>query len=78
MHTAVLSLRLADAGGEIGAVRDALKQYGLRIDSLEVSRIGPGGVQEMQIRMALPTTCDLTILGPEIAKLEGFVSMRCE
>jgi putative Mg2+ transporter-C (MgtC) family protein len=78
MHAAVLTLRLADAGNQIGAVRDALKQQGLRIDTLEVSRITPGGVQEMQVRMALPTTCDLTVLGPEIAKLEGFVSMRCE
>jgi len=75
---AVLTLRLADAGQEIGKLRDTLKQHGLAVDSLEVSRVGPGGVEETQVRLTLPATCDLTVLGSDLAKLEGFASMRCE
>jgi len=77
-HTATLTLRLADAGGKIGAIRQSLAEQGLRLQSVEVSRVAPGGIQEMQLHLSLPATCDLTVIGPEIAKLEGFTSLSCE
>ncbi len=78
MHWAMLTVQLTDAAAKIGPLRGTLERHGLEIESFDVSRIAPGGVQEIQIRLRLPATCDLTVLGPEIAKIEGFVSMRCE
>ncbi len=78
VQAATLTLRLGDAGGKISEVREALRKQGLGISGVEVSRIEAGGVHEMMLRLAIPTSCDLTLVGPEIAKLEGFVSMKCE
>jgi hypothetical protein len=60
------------------AVRQGLAAHGGTIESVEMSEIGPGEVQELQLRVALPGGCDIGTLGQTLAKLEGFVSMRCE
>jgi putative Mg2+ transporter-C (MgtC) family protein len=75
---AVLTMRAPAGGISLEAIRQALSAHGVSFESVEVSRIGPGGVQETQIQVGLPGGCDLASLGSDLAKLDGFVSMQCE
>jgi putative Mg2+ transporter-C (MgtC) family protein len=73
-----LTMRAPAGGISLDAIKQALSGRGAVFESVEVSRIGPGGVQETEIQVGLPGGCDLASLGADLAKLEGFVSMRCE
>lgn len=75
---ALLTIRMANGAQRMEAVRQGLATHGGTIESVEMSEIGPGEVQELQLRVALPGGCDVGTLGQTLAKLEGFVSMRCE
>lgn len=73
-----VTLRLTGGPGRVREVKKLLEGRGTEVESLEVSQIGPGGVQEIQLRMALHGSCEVEDLEPELTQLEGFVSMRCE
>jgi len=75
---AVLTMRTPGGGISMDAIKQTLSAHGVSFESIEVSRIGPGGVQETHIQVGLPGGCDLASLGADLAKLEGFAFMRCE
>lgn len=77
-RVAHVTIQLAAGSARIDAVREALQQLGAGMESIEVSEVGPGGVQQLELRVSLPAGCDIASLGPQLAELEGFVSMRCE
>jgi len=73
-----VTLRLTGGPGRIREVERLLEGRGAEVESVELAQIGPGAVQEMQLRVALHGACEIEEIGPELAQLEGFVSMRCE
>jgi putative Mg2+ transporter-C (MgtC) family protein len=73
-----VTLRLTAGPGRIGEVKRLLEGRGAEVESLELSQIGPGAVQEMRLRVALHGGCEIEELEPELTQLDGFVSMRCE
>ena len=75
---ALLTIRMVDGARRMDGLRQGLAAHGGVIESVEMSEIGPGEVQELQLRVALPGGCDIGALGQDLAKLDGFVSMRCE
>jgi putative Mg2+ transporter-C (MgtC) family protein len=75
---ATLTMRAPAGGISLDAIKQSLSARGALFESIELSRIGPGGVQETEIQVGLPGGCDLASLGSDLAKLEGFVCMRCE
>ncbi|MFB3881022.1 MAG: MgtC/SapB family protein [Armatimonadota bacterium] len=78
IHSAILALRLTDPAAKMDAIRQQLAAHSLRLQSVEVSRVGAGGVQELRLHLSLPATCDLMVVGPQLAQLEGFTSLTCE
>ncbi len=77
-RVAHVTLRMVDGARHMEAVRRALTEWGAELESVEMTEVGPGEVQEMLLRVVLPHGCDVTSLGPELAHLQGFVSVRCE
>ena len=77
-RVAQVTLRMEDGARRMAAVRQALADRGAELESIETTAVGPGEVQEMQLRVVLPHGCDVAALGPELAGLDGFVSVRCE
>jgi putative Mg2+ transporter-C (MgtC) family protein len=73
-----VTLRLAGGPDRIREVEELLAARGAEVESLELAQIGPGEVEEIQLRVALPAGCEVEELAPELARLEGFVSLRCE
>jgi putative Mg2+ transporter-C (MgtC) family protein len=73
-----ITVQLAGGPGRTDAVRTALRDLGAAIESVEVTEVGPGEVQQLQLRVVLPANCDIAAVGPRLTELQGFVSMRCE
>jgi putative Mg2+ transporter-C (MgtC) family protein len=78
MRVSHLSVRVRSGSGRLEAIRRALGEKGVEIESIEMSEVGPDGVQELHLRVLLPRDCDVTDLGSDLAELEGFVGLRCE
>ena len=77
-RVAHLTLTMAEGARGVASIRRALAERGAELESIEMTEVGPGEVQAMQLRVVLPHGCDMATLGPELAELEGFVSVRCE
>jgi putative Mg2+ transporter-C (MgtC) family protein len=77
-HTGLLVLQLASGQDGITAVKQLLGEHKITIEAIEISAIQADGKTETQLRLLLPSGCDLPGLGAELAKLPGFLSLRCE
>lgn len=76
-RTGMLVLTLADPATQLPVVRQLLAGNKVTIESVEVMAVTAGG-NEVQLRLLLPAGCDLTGLAPDLVKLDGFTSLRCE
>ena len=77
-RVAHVTLRMEDGARRMAAIRQVLAERGAELESIEMTTVGPGKVQEIQLRVVLPHGCDVATLGAELAGLDGFVSVRCE
>lgn len=77
-RVAHVTLKMENGARRMAAVRQALAERGAELESIEMTEVGPGEVQELQLRVVLPHGCDVAMLGPDLAELDGFVSVRCE
>ncbi len=77
-RAAHVTLRMEDGARRMAAIRQVLAERGAELESIEMTTVGPGKVQEIQLRVVLPHGCDVATLGAELAGLDGFVSVRCE
>jgi putative Mg2+ transporter-C (MgtC) family protein len=77
-HTGTLTLQLADAAAGLATVRQLLGEHKVTIETVGIAAIQGDGNTETQLRVTLPSGCDLPNLGIELSKLPGFVSLRCE
>ncbi len=73
-----LTVRVTSGPGRLEAIRRALGDKGAEIESIEMSEVMSGGVQELHLRVLLPRSCDVTDLGSDLADLDGFIALRCE
>jgi len=77
-RVALLTIRMIEGHGRVDDVRRRLGKRGVTIESVEMSEVGPGETQEIQLRVVVPGSCDVADLGPDLSDLDGFVSARCE
>jgi putative Mg2+ transporter-C (MgtC) family protein len=77
-RVAHVRLKMVSGARHMRAVRRVLEEQGAELESIEMADVGPGDVQEIQLRVNLPHGCDVSSLGPPLAELEGFVSMHSE
>jgi putative Mg2+ transporter-C (MgtC) family protein len=77
-RVAHVRLKMVSGARHMRAVRRVLEEQGAELESIEMADVGPGDVQEIQLRVNLPHGCDVASLGPPLAELEGFVSMHSE
>ena len=73
-----LTVRLTGGAERMQEVRDLLASLRITVESVEVASSGPGDVQQMQLRVELPSGCDVPDLTTALSRLEGLVSLRCE
>ncbi|UCC67336.1 MAG: MgtC/SapB family protein [Armatimonadota bacterium] len=73
-----LTLRLTGGVDRMAEVENLLAAQRVTVELVEVAGSGPGDVQEMQLRVELPSGCDLPTLARALSTLEGLVSLRCE
>lgn len=77
-HFATLVLQLPDVRSRIGEIHRALQAKGVRMDSLQITEVGPGGLQEMEISIRVAPDADLSAVLADLARMEGFASLRQE
>jgi putative Mg2+ transporter-C (MgtC) family protein len=62
----------------IRTLQASLEQRGIVFESLDLSRIDPGDLQEARIAVRLPEGTDLASLASFVCRLTGFVSLQSE
>lgn len=71
-------VRLAGARHRVVEVQKTLSEAGIEINSLHLLETAPGGVEEMEIGVLLPSGSEVSRVSAELARMEGFVSLRSE
>lgn len=55
-----------------------LRRHGIVVDSLDVTRVEPGDVQETRLSLRLPPNADLPTICAALSRLPGFIGFQCE
>ncbi len=73
-----LTVRLSGGVSRLAEVRELLAGQRVKIEVVEATASGPEDVQEMRVRVELPSGYDLLALTKALSGLEGMISLRCE
>jgi len=70
--------RLAGARQRVAEIQRTLSEAGVELDSLQLLETAPGGVEEIEIGVLLPSGSEISRVSAELARVEGFISLRSE
>ncbi len=71
-------VRLEGARHRVAEMQKTLSETGIEINSIHLLKTAAGGVEEMEIGVLLPSGSELSRVSAELARMEGFVSLRSE